>query len=832
LQEWADYISFLGRLLKSLQARPVSITTVPSKSIVAKRLAQCLNPALPSGVHQKTLEVYSYIFSMIGKDTLSRDLPLYLPGISSTLSFASLSVRGPFLELFEAHLLQVDKKALRPALKAIILALLPGLEEETSEEYDRTLRLLDSFKVAIRPSWSEDLDNGHATGDEYFWQCFFLASITGTNRRLGSLAYLTRNFPRLAGLSADDSTSHLANIVTSPESGLLIRSFAAGLSDEHVLIQRGFQDLLLTHLPLHSEVLQKRVKTADLELLLNAAASIVVRREMSLNRRLWSWLLGPSPTTDPSEETPTSPNTPGSIQNGVHHFSSTRYFEDFGLRPLTRALLQSITSDMSSAVDRARPFRICLSLMDRWEIGGLVVPDIFLPIVESVRKYKTSGASRQDFAEVLKSASVFFDGVESGLIWGEILALFTQTLNDTTVSIDDRLDRLSVITFIINHFNVKEEEMVLVHVPLVVVDALAMLGESQSKNARSWNVQQSVLDLIVTLLESVPERAFQLRRQDENKSATVTTSATGHTSLSNVEIDQRIQKFYSNDQGNLDTSPSPFLPHEMAVLILREASRLFTDSLLTNEPSTALTLKIKLLVLVLAKVPSVGVQQVEDTLSAITKRLEQSGNVSFHVLSSIITLITTLSARGLIALASVHNLVEPIVRLAWSHLSTASPKHHVESIRALWQIQYALPSDDRSVEAALSMIITENRRGGVFSSQDQLPGQAFAILWTHSMLENSMPGDRQSLKSPLPRAMQAEQQSQQHTYEVMLDRPLFLMLDALTDEQTQLSAVVKAWLHSLSFSERYMSRISCLSVLSNNQSLTGFLIYLLGNSER
>lgn len=34
--------------------------------MVSKRLAQCLNARLPSGVHQKTLEVYSYIFSLIG----------------------------------------------------------------------------------------------------------------------------------------------------------------------------------------------------------------------------------------------------------------------------------------------------------------------------------------------------------------------------------------------------------------------------------------------------------------------------------------------------------------------------------------------------------------------------------------------------------------------------------------------------------------------------------------------------------------------------------------------------------------------------------------------
>lgn len=67
-QEWADYISFLGRLMKALQAHPSPSEArfIPESVTVADRLAQCLNPNLPSGVHQKALEVYTYVFKTIG----------------------------------------------------------------------------------------------------------------------------------------------------------------------------------------------------------------------------------------------------------------------------------------------------------------------------------------------------------------------------------------------------------------------------------------------------------------------------------------------------------------------------------------------------------------------------------------------------------------------------------------------------------------------------------------------------------------------------------------------------------------------------------------------
>jgi hypothetical protein len=39
---------------------------IPRKVVVAKRLSQCLNPALPTGVHQRALDVYAHVLGIIG----------------------------------------------------------------------------------------------------------------------------------------------------------------------------------------------------------------------------------------------------------------------------------------------------------------------------------------------------------------------------------------------------------------------------------------------------------------------------------------------------------------------------------------------------------------------------------------------------------------------------------------------------------------------------------------------------------------------------------------------------------------------------------------------
>jgi hypothetical protein len=809
------------RLLKSLQAHPNSIAVIPSKGIVAKRLAQCLNPSLPSGVHQKALEVYSYIFSLIGTDALSRDLPLYLPGLSSTLSFASLTVRAPFLAVFETHILKLKADALRPALKALILALLPGLEEETSEDFERTLKLVDGFKNAVR-SGGATSGNDQASGDEYFWQCFFLASITSNSRRLGALAYLVRNLPRLGQplrrhsvVSVQDDGNgetgepieRLADIVTQPEPGLLLRCFAAGLADDQILIQRGFLDLLVTRLPIHSTVLQKRVKPEDLEKLLSAAAGVVARRDMSLNRRLWTWLLGPEPTSELDVDgAPQSPTSAVDDVSGAMGISRTSYFEEFGLQPLIKALLKMIAQHQTNPMERARPFRICLSLMDRWEIGGLVVPEIFMPVVNSVRKYADECSDKTHFNEVLRSASVFFDGVESGLIWSEIVSLIAAAMGSSGLDAPERLDKLSLVDFIINHFNVREEEMLMVHAPTAALTILAMLnntarGGSSLKSdltTTSEKVLVLALNIAQSLVDLTPERAYvqDLSGQD--------TSKHNLLNLQETDILSRSKTFYVQDQGNLDSFGPPFPPSALGELLLRQSIKLASIGLDTQISSAEGGGRTKLLSTLMSKVPKSQMLDVSELLTSIHTKLSSVSQLPFSALTSTIALINSLYPNSYLTAEEVSGLIDPVVRLAWSYLSASHPKYHVETVRYLWQLQTTLTMQNHEIEAAICSIMIEHDVGGTFTVREADPGRSFSILWTHTLQDNAGHLDRRGSKNTNTDLINPVRASGVGNYEVMLARPLFLLLDALMDERTQLFTTVRTWLQTVIGIDRYI----------------------------
>jgi len=72
----------------------------------------------------------------------------------------------------------------------------------------------------------------------------------------------------------------------------MIRAFAAVLEDENSLVRRAALDLLLTALRLDSLAV-KDARAEDRTILMRAACSVVLRRDLALNRRLYTWLLGP-----------------------------------------------------------------------------------------------------------------------------------------------------------------------------------------------------------------------------------------------------------------------------------------------------------------------------------------------------------------------------------------------------------------------------------------------------------------------------------------------------------------------------------------------------------
>jgi hypothetical protein len=773
LQEWADYIAFLGRLQKALQAQPNDISVIPDKRTVARRLAQCLNPSLPSGVHQKTLELYDMAFELQGKENLSRDLSLYLPGISSTLTFASLTVRPIFLSLVEDHLLKLPTITLRPALKAIILSLLPGIEDETSEDFDRVLDILDKFKDLFNRAGSEGI----------FWQCLFLASVTSSSRRLGALAYLTRRLPMLGpnpSTLADNGKSEAVMALTDPEPGLLIRCFSTGLLDEQILVQRTFLDLLVTHLPLNAGFYKEKVTAEDMKVLVTAAVSVVLRRDMSLNRRLWSWFLGPeNPLTTNGHGVPTSPeeskNQSALPLDAPTSHGSSSYFETYGVVLLVASLESMIARKPTSPSEQAQPLRIALSLMDRWEIGGPAVSALFLPLLRSVQDFVST--SSQEAADiVLRSANIFFDGVESSLIWSKILQL-----TDNKAQEDLRLAK-----FIITTFNVREEEMLKLHIPMVMLALICILRrspQSSEEPARSllqsgWAPRSNIAEMIELLAHLIPDGAFgETPTKDSSKGSSDT-----------LEI---IKAFYMDIGGSLILPRMPFSPSELGRLILRHTAFLFISHLESDDGLVEQLSRV--VVTVTSKISNLYIFA-EMAEAMLTKMVAGGLPDGFSFVSSITSVVVSVCTSQEHLAAIIPILVEQL----WHYLQPDTPQHHIEAARQICGL-HAVSSHSRLVESKIALLMISP--GPPHTPEDEKSAKSshglhidaikkFGVLWNHS--------------------------SNIDLAQSMLDGPLVLIIDALASPGT--SPAAKEWLQGTSAqSLARVFRVAILPLVRSNE---------------
>ncbi|KAK9768419.1 hypothetical protein K7432_000963 [Basidiobolus ranarum] len=449
VNEWADVIAFLGRLLKSFQAYP-QYAFVPHKLVVAKRLAQCLNPALPAGVHQKTLEVYEYIFQSIGGGQLEEDLHLYSYGLFPFLQNASTSVKTQLLKIFEKHYLPLGK-SLSPCLKSFILALLPGLEEERTELFEKVVALLDKLNNVVGPA--------------SFYQAMWLCLISAPPLRWCAINFLSQRMPKIVSLE------DVAFLLGS-DTGLMVRALSATLDDKDILVQRGILEVLVNGFPLQSQIFEEE----NLKILMSHAIGVVLRKDMSLNRRLYSWLLGPGEQKQQQE-----------------------YFEAYTKKTLLSAMREMFFLESANVIDLQRPYKILISLMDKWEIGYPIVRDLLIDILSSLKKHYDGGHHE---SELYQTANMFISMVEPRLLWSTLYTSMTSDMSTNSI--------LNLIDFVVNYVSFGDAETLRIHFPLFLSLLLHSLKDSQSseKYLERLPRMRAILEACLSLVKNMSPDQF------------------------------------------------------------------------------------------------------------------------------------------------------------------------------------------------------------------------------------------------------------------------------------------------------------------------------------
>lgn len=247
---------------------------------------------------------------------------------------------------------------------------------------------------------------------------------------------------------------------------LQVKAVCAAINDAVVLVQRSVLDLIMICFPIHNCGLEPD----ELAQLLTASLGVLLRRDMSLNRRLFSWLLG----LENGKKLPSLPSAPpvGMDKSVMAHRRTdsvltndsmvsnedevSEYFEIHSKRLLIQGLRKWLHDppqdpyNLDSKQRFFKPYRILISLLDKPEISTPIIDEILLEVFLALFTHCTKRKApskpdnsvplatnnEADFAhwemlqgaekpiELIKTANLLFNSFEPYFIWEYIAQQF------------------------------------------------------------------------------------------------------------------------------------------------------------------------------------------------------------------------------------------------------------------------------------------------------------------------------------------------------------------------------------------------------------------------
>eukprot|EP00760_Papus_ankaliazontas_P015777 PhM_4_TR16720/c0_g2_i1/m.83350 len=277
-QDWADLIEKINRLQSALNDYP-QFTVLPERIPLSRTLARCLNPNLVIGIHRKALETLELIFKRIGREQLSKDLPLYTFGLFTLFPVAAIATKPQIMRLYESYFLPLGVTALESCLGGLIASVLPAVhKEEDSEMYRRAVQFLNNL-LSLMAS------EGRA---KHFYNAVWSCIWKSATLRSPGFNYLRERLPR-AKHSRTACASDVTDDMIGGDAQLVSLAIQASLQDSSEATQRAGLDCLISHFLLHEEGV---FSSADFVTLMSVCLAMLTHNQLSTLRRVFIWIYG------------------------------------------------------------------------------------------------------------------------------------------------------------------------------------------------------------------------------------------------------------------------------------------------------------------------------------------------------------------------------------------------------------------------------------------------------------------------------------------------------------------------------------------------------------
>ena len=287
-KEWSDLLPLIQEILNHLNKNPnLEFFKLSNRYLLSKRLAQCLNPECPSGVHEVVLDIYNVILhNIISKNEakLMDNLGLYLCGLFPFFANANLANKTKYLNIIvKNNLLCIDINELNLCLPGLLASIIPGLDDNNEKITGMIYEALDSIKLRIK--------------EHNFFGVYWTLILRNKHLRTSGMKYLvekTNNYQDyiIMKMKKEDIIfNYFPNINTT-----VVNALCGVIEDNDIPTVRMGMDFIISHFPLSKD--NDLINDNSKITLIIYALKLLVRNEYSTTRRLNNWLLGISNTMD------------------------------------------------------------------------------------------------------------------------------------------------------------------------------------------------------------------------------------------------------------------------------------------------------------------------------------------------------------------------------------------------------------------------------------------------------------------------------------------------------------------------------------------------------
>ncbi len=284
-RSWSDLLPFSQDLFILLEKKKeeFNFSFLSNKTVLSKRLAQCLNPECPSGLHEIIINIYALILGNIlskNNNKLKDNLGIYSSGLFPFFSYASFPNKKLYLEsIIKNCFLKLQQEELNTCLSGLLSSLIPGLDDNNEE----ITKLIYSNFDALQ----KNLKKGVFYGT--YWSLLLRNKLLRPN----GIKYVTEYIIKYEDYQKLDEKrkKEIKENEFPNVNNLIVNSLSQIIEEEKELSTvRLAMDFIILRFPLTQKntILNEQAKIV----LISNALRLLLKNEYSTTRRLAFWLTG------------------------------------------------------------------------------------------------------------------------------------------------------------------------------------------------------------------------------------------------------------------------------------------------------------------------------------------------------------------------------------------------------------------------------------------------------------------------------------------------------------------------------------------------------------